>query len=102
MMAPMAATALLASPTGAAPPTRRFDAAARLRSLEVGAARLGVCFFDTATGEVSGYRLEEHFAMCSTFDWRWSQHACASQTGAVWILHRSCPIQKRTSCPGRR
>ena len=67
LMAPMAATALMASPTGAAPPTRRFDAAARLRSLEVGPARLGVCFVDTATGEVSGNRMEEHFAMCSTF-----------------------------------
>jgi beta-lactamase class A len=68
LMAPMAAAALLAShPTGAVPPTRRFDASARLRSLEAGAARLGVCFLDTATGEVSGNRMEEHFAMCSTF-----------------------------------
>ena len=66
-LTPMAAAALLASPTGAAPPARRFDAAARLRSLEVGPARLGVCFLDTATGEVSGNRMEEHFAMCSTF-----------------------------------
>jgi beta-lactamase class A len=67
LMAPMAATALVASPTVAAAPTRRFDAAARLRALEVGPARLGVCLLDTATGEVSGNRLEEHFAMCSTF-----------------------------------
>ena len=67
LMAPIAATALLASATGAAPPARRFDAAARLRSLEVGPARLGVCFLDTGTGEVSGNRMEEHFAMCSTF-----------------------------------
>ncbi|MDQ1342832.1 MAG: beta-lactamase class [Pseudomonadota bacterium] len=67
LMAPMVATALMAGPTGAAPPVRRFDAAARLRSLEVGPARLGVCFLDTATGEVSGNRIEEHFAMCSTF-----------------------------------
>jgi beta-lactamase class A len=67
LMAPIAAAALLASPTRAVPATRRFDAAARLQSLEVGQARLGVCFLDTATGEVSGNRLEEHFAMCSTF-----------------------------------
>ena len=66
-MAPIAAAALLASPAGAVPATRRFDAAARLRSHEVGQARLGVCFLDTATGEVSGNRMEEHFAMCSTF-----------------------------------
>jgi beta-lactamase class A len=63
----VSATALLASPAGAAPAPRRFDAAARLRSLEAGQARLGVCFLDTATGEASGLRLEERFAMCSTF-----------------------------------
>jgi beta-lactamase class A len=67
LMAPVAATVLLASPTGALPPTRRFDAAERLQSLEVGPARLGVCLLDTATGEASGNRMEEHFAMCSTF-----------------------------------
>jgi beta-lactamase class A len=63
----MAAVALLAKPTGAVPATRRFNAAAQLQSLEVGQARLGVCFLDTATGEASGNRMEEHFAMCSTF-----------------------------------
>ncbi|MEE2002350.1 class A beta-lactamase [Alkalimonas sp. MEB108] len=47
--------------------SRRFDAAKRLQALEVGHARLGVCFLDTATGEVSGNRMDEHFAMCSTF-----------------------------------
>jgi len=67
LMAPVAAAALLATPAGAVPATRRFDAAARLRSLEVGQARLGVCFLDTATGEASGHRMEERFAMCSTF-----------------------------------
>jgi len=67
LMAPIAAATLLASPAGAVSATRRFDAAARLQSLEVGQARLGVCFLDTATGEVSGNRMEEHFAMCSTF-----------------------------------
>jgi len=67
LMATIAAAALLASPAGAVPATRRFDAAARLQSLEVGQAWLGVCFLDTGTGEVSGNRMEEHFAMCSTF-----------------------------------
>jgi beta-lactamase class A len=47
--------------------TRRFDAAPRLRALETGQARLGVCLLDTATGEFTGTRLDEHFAMCSTF-----------------------------------
>jgi beta-lactamase class A len=67
LLTPVAIAALLGSPTRAAPPTRRFDAAERLRALEVGPARLGVCFLDTATGEISGIRLEERFAMCSTF-----------------------------------
>jgi beta-lactamase class A len=57
--------ALAAEPAAAA--TRRLDAAERLRKLEVGQARLGVCFLDTATGEATGNRMEERFAMCSTF-----------------------------------
>jgi beta-lactamase class A len=65
--ASVAVTTLLTTPAGATSAKRRFDAAARLRSLEVGHARLGVCFLDTANGEVSGYRMDEHFAMCSTF-----------------------------------
>ena len=67
LMFPIAAAALPANAAGSVPATRRFDAAARLQSLEVGQARLGVCFLDTATGEASGNRMEEHFAMCSTF-----------------------------------
>jgi len=67
LMTSVAATALLSSTVAAQPATRRFDAAERLRSLEVGQARLGVCFLDTVTGEVSGNRMEERFAMCSTF-----------------------------------
>ena len=63
----VAASALLAMPAVAKPTTRRFDAAERLRALETGPARLGVCFLDTATGEVSGNRMEEYFALCSTF-----------------------------------
>ncbi|HEY6530219.1 MAG TPA: class A beta-lactamase [Cellvibrionaceae bacterium] len=62
----MAASSLLALPAAAKPATRRFDAAERLRVLELGQARLGVCFLDTVTGETSGNRIEERFAMCST------------------------------------
>jgi beta-lactamase class A len=58
---------LLAMPVAAEPATRRFDAAEQLRMLEVGQARLGVCLLDTVTGEISGNRIEERFAMCSTF-----------------------------------
>jgi beta-lactamase class A len=67
LMVPIAAAAMPANTAGAVPATRRFDAAARLQSLEVGQARLGVCVLDTATGEATGNRMEEHFAMCSTF-----------------------------------
>lgn len=67
LIASAATTALLASPIGATTATRHFDAAGRLQALEVGNARLGVCFRDTATGEVSGNRMDEYFAMCSTF-----------------------------------
>ena len=63
----MAASTILAMPVASKPPTRRFDAAERLRALEVGHARLGVCFLDTVTGEISGNRIKERFAMCSTF-----------------------------------
>jgi beta-lactamase class A len=53
--------------THASPPARRPDVAAKLLALEKGAARLGVCILDTATGESTGNRLDEHFALCSTF-----------------------------------
>lgn len=67
MTAATAIPALVASPTFASPSARRVDAATRLRSLEIGQARLGVCFLDTTTGEFTGSRLDENFAMCSTF-----------------------------------
>lgn len=54
-------------PARAAPPSRRPDIAAPLQSLEQGAARLGVCLLDTITGESTGHRMDEHFALCSTF-----------------------------------
>jgi beta-lactamase class A len=60
-------TAPLANPAHARAASRRFDAATRLRALEAGHARLGVCFLDTASGESTGHRLDEFFAMCSTF-----------------------------------
>jgi beta-lactamase class A len=66
----LSSTALLTlrSARGAATPsTRRFDPAPRLQALETGPARLGVCFLDTASGEWTGTRVDEHFAMCSTF-----------------------------------
>jgi beta-lactamase class A len=51
----------------ASPSARRYDAASRLAALETGQARLGVCLLDTASGECTGRRIDERFAMCSTF-----------------------------------
>lgn len=39
----------------------------KIVALEKGQARLGVCLLDTATGEMIGNRMHEHFAMCSSF-----------------------------------
>ena len=40
---------------------------ARLQALESGAGRLGVCVLDTGSGAHVGHRLDERFALCSTF-----------------------------------
>lgn len=45
----------------------RLNVEKRIMGLETGEARLGVCFLDTATQEYSGTRMDERFAMCSTF-----------------------------------
>jgi beta-lactamase class A len=46
----------------------RTDAAAALEALEAReGGRLGVCILDTGTGRVVGHRMDERFAMCSTF-----------------------------------
>jgi beta-lactamase class A len=59
--APLIASALARTPV--APPQ------ARLKSLEeaTNGGRLGVAILDTAFGGVVGHRLDERFAMCSTF-----------------------------------
>lgn len=67
LLASAAAFLLISPEDGVSQVTRQFDAAARLRSLEAAQARLGVCLLDTVTGEVTGNRLDEHFAFCSTF-----------------------------------
>ena len=51
----------------ASPQTGRHDTLAMLQRLETGQARLGVCLLDTATGKSTGTRIDEHFALCSTF-----------------------------------
>lgn len=67
LIASTATTPLLTFAAAAKVPSRRFDASVKLQSLEVGHARLGICLLDTVTGEVSGNRIDERFAMCSTF-----------------------------------
>lgn len=62
-----AAILTLAMLPTAASASRGADPEARLRALESGPARLGVCLLDTATGEIAGNRLDERFAFCSTF-----------------------------------
>jgi len=51
----------------AVPSATRAEVIARLRALEPGPGRLGVALLDTVTGEMAGTRLDEHFALCSTF-----------------------------------
>lgn len=66
---PHAATAGVASKAGAqGPAAADVDAARAIAAVEsrVG-GRLGVAFLDTSTGRIAGHRLDERFAMCSTF-----------------------------------
>jgi beta-lactamase class A len=64
LLASIAASSMLVIPATAKPAARRVDAAKRLQALEKGNARLGVCLLDTVTGEVSGNRIDERFAIC--------------------------------------
>jgi beta-lactamase class A len=59
------ALGLAAMPVSSA--ARRPDIAAQLRTLESARARLGVCILDTVTGQTTGHRMDERFALCSTF-----------------------------------
>ena len=67
LISAMASTAALSRMSAAAQPTRRSDVVQQIRALETGNARLGVCLLDIVTGEVAGTRLDERFALCSTF-----------------------------------
>jgi beta-lactamase class A len=63
----LAVATISGSSVGATTPQRRFDAGKWFRELEPGDTRLGVCLFNTQSGEYTGNRIDEHFAMCSTF-----------------------------------
>ena len=67
LTASLAMATIGGSGVGAKTPQRHFDAGKRFRELELGDARLGGCLFDTGSGEYTGNRIDEHFAMCSTF-----------------------------------
>jgi beta-lactamase class A len=63
----MAMAGFVATPSCHAAAVKRTDVSPEIRALETGAARLGVCFLDTASGEHSGHRMDQHFATNSTF-----------------------------------
>lgn len=67
LIAASATTAVALLPRASVAAPRSFDAASSLRALEKGNARLGVCLLNTASGEAVGNRIDERFAMCSTF-----------------------------------
>ncbi len=61
-----ASSALVSCRTARPEPAPRPELRAALAALET-EGRLGVAVLDTATGAVDGHRLDERFAMCSTF-----------------------------------
>lgn len=61
-----ATAALLARPVAGRAQTPSAEAALAAVEKRVG-GRLGVCILDAATGRLAGHRLDERFAMCSTF-----------------------------------
>lgn len=67
----LASASLLAAATGAQAMQPRHSSADTIKALadlerSVG-GRLGVALLDTASGQITGHRLDERFAMCSTF-----------------------------------
>ena len=67
IMGTLATTGAFAAAASGAGKQGRIDVIAPLQALETGEARLGVCLLDTETGETAGTRMDEFFAMCSTF-----------------------------------
>ena len=63
----LAMAGFVATPSCHAAVPKRADVSAELRALETGAARLGVCFLDTVSGDHSGHRIDQRFATNSTF-----------------------------------
>lgn len=62
-----AASAMFAAPFAQAKPRIDLTKRALTRLERKSGGRLGVCILDTATGQTNGHRLDERFAMCSTF-----------------------------------
>ena len=67
----LASASVLAAATGAQAMQPRHSSASTTKALadlerSVG-GRLGVALLDTASGQITGHRLDERFAMCSTF-----------------------------------
>lgn len=62
-----AASGIGVARAAAKPPPQIQPILDALAALEKGQARLGVCILDTGNAEMIGNRMDEHFAMCSTF-----------------------------------
>jgi beta-lactamase class A len=61
--------------------------------------RLGVCVFDTGTGRVSGYRLDQRFAMCSTFKLPLAAFALDQADHGLADLDQVLPIAESDRVP---
>lgn len=71
--------------------TRPRIPSARWTALE-GGGRLGVAVLDTATGHVDGHRVDERFAMCSTFKLPLAALVLEDAAGGGLALETSLPI----------
>ncbi|WOF44713.1 class A beta-lactamase [Sphingopyxis indica] len=82
-------------PEGKADPIAR-----KLAALERQAGgRLGVCFRDAASGRITGHRVDERFAMCSTFKWPLSAVVLKAVDDGKLALDRRVPYGKADLIP---
>jgi len=87
--------------TPAQKPKDKMDAIAkRLAALEQQAGgRLGVCFRDAQSGRITGHRVDERFAMCSTFKWPMSAVVLKAVDDGKLTLDRRVPYGQADLIP---
>jgi len=95
----LAAAGLVAQPlvraAGAQGAAATATAERALSALESRAGgRLGVCLLDTASGRLAGHRLDERFAMCSTFKLPLAAVVLRESDGGRLRLDEPVPITK--------